>query len=226
MGPCGSRSNPAASMWRRRPPPRVSPPRAECGIGQVDGRREVLGLVVGPSEAETFWTEFLRSLTRARQALLDSRAARSPTTASDAAAPSWAQQRPRYLFSGLMVCGACGGGFSKISAAHFGCSTARNKGETACTNRLTIRRDLLEETVLGALRARLMDPDLFRAFVAAFTAEWNRLQAETSAGTQGKRQELGRVTQQIERLVDAIAEGTPAAAVRDRMTTLSTPAEI
>jgi putative transposase len=29
-----------------------------------DGRREVLGLSVGPSEAETFWTDFLRSLAR------------------------------------------------------------------------------------------------------------------------------------------------------------------
>jgi transposase-like protein len=29
-----------------------------------DGRREVLGLDVGPSEAETFWTEFLRKLRR------------------------------------------------------------------------------------------------------------------------------------------------------------------
>ena len=29
-----------------------------------DGRREVLGMAVGPSEAETFWTEFLRSLAR------------------------------------------------------------------------------------------------------------------------------------------------------------------
>ena len=29
-----------------------------------DGRREVLGLAVGPSEAETFWIEFLRSLAR------------------------------------------------------------------------------------------------------------------------------------------------------------------
>ena len=28
------------------------------------GRREVLGMAIGPSEAETFWTEFLRSLTR------------------------------------------------------------------------------------------------------------------------------------------------------------------
>ena len=28
----------------------------------TDGRREIIGLTVGPSEAETFWTEFLRSL--------------------------------------------------------------------------------------------------------------------------------------------------------------------
>jgi len=28
----------------------------------VHGRREIIGLTVGPSEAETFWTEFLRSL--------------------------------------------------------------------------------------------------------------------------------------------------------------------
>jgi transposase-like protein len=30
----------------------------------TDGRREVLGLAVGPSEAEPFWTAFLRSLMR------------------------------------------------------------------------------------------------------------------------------------------------------------------
>src|SRR5678810_278585 len=30
----------------------------------ADGRREVLGMDIGPSEAETFWTSFLRKLTR------------------------------------------------------------------------------------------------------------------------------------------------------------------
>ena len=30
----------------------------------TEGRREVLGLAVGPSEAEPFWTDFLRQLTR------------------------------------------------------------------------------------------------------------------------------------------------------------------
>ena len=30
----------------------------------TDGRREVLGMDIGPSEAEPFWTEFLRKLAR------------------------------------------------------------------------------------------------------------------------------------------------------------------
>lgn len=30
----------------------------------TDGRREVLGMAIGPSEAETFWTDFLRDLVR------------------------------------------------------------------------------------------------------------------------------------------------------------------
>ena len=77
-----------------------------------------------------------------------------------------------------------------------------------------IRRDELEETVLGGLRARLMDPVLYKAFAEAFTAEWNKLQGDAQADQSVRTAELRRVRQQIERLVDAIADGTPAAAVR------------
>jgi transposase-like protein len=42
--------------------------RLGCGIIAVgvnsDRRREVLGMDIGPSEAETFWTAFLRKLAR------------------------------------------------------------------------------------------------------------------------------------------------------------------
>jgi hypothetical protein len=44
-----------------------------------------------------------------------------------------------------------GGGLSKISALHFGCSTARNKGETACGNQRVIRRDVLEQRSMRTL---------------------------------------------------------------------------
>ncbi|MDO8944534.1 MAG: recombinase family protein, partial [Desulfobacterales bacterium] len=158
---------------------------------------------------------------RARQALLDRRggdAARAIDGASQAA--FWSKQRPRYLFSGLMQCGQCGGGFSKISADHFGCSTARNKGPAACLNRLTIRRDVLEQTVLSGLRERLMDPLIFSEFVAGFTQSWNQLQADASAGLSARRQELLRVGQQIERGVDAILNGAALAGLNERLAAL------
>lgn len=161
--------------------------------------------------------EELWAAAKARQAELEHR---TPSGMLSKPAPFWSKQRPRYLFSGLMRCGVCGGGFSKISAAHFGCSAARNKGPTTCTNLRTIRRDDLENTVLDALRERLMDPELFKAFAGAFVAEWNRLQAAMTADHEARRAEFDRVRRQIERLVDALADGTPAAAVRGRLTTL------
>ncbi len=69
--------------------------------------------------------------------------------------------RPRTLFSGLMRCGVCGGGFSKISTLHYGCSAARNKGGTACINLRTVRRTDWRRRFLSGLRDRLMDPDLY-----------------------------------------------------------------
>jgi hypothetical protein len=63
-------------------------------------------------------------------------------------------------------------GEDKISANLFGCSTARNKG--TCSNWLNIRRDVLESTILGALKTPLMHPDLVAEFARAFTEEVNR----------------------------------------------------
>jgi site-specific DNA recombinase len=127
----------------------------------------------------------------------------------------WDRRRPRYLFSGLMRCGLCGGGFAKISLHHFGCSTARNKG--TCANLLTIRRDMLEATVLDALRHRLMDPELYAIFVTEFTAEWNRLQASTGAGLAAKRSELAEVKRRIDGMIRAIEEGLYEPSMKARM---------
>ena len=82
---------------------------------------------------------------------------------------------------------------------HFGCSTARNKGPTVCTNRQTIRHDHLDTAVLGALRERLMDPEVFKSFADAFTAEWNQMQAASSLEQDVRAAEFRRVRDRIER---------------------------
>ncbi|MEI6560385.1 MAG: recombinase family protein, partial [Rhodospirillaceae bacterium] len=121
--------------------------------------------------------------------------------------PFWEKTRPKYLLSGLLTCGQCGASFVKMSANHFGCAAARNKGAAVCDNLLTIRRDHLETMILEGLQHRLMEPDLFKHFVEEFICELNRLQSEQVAESRAVQTELARLPEQIDKLVMAIANG-------------------
>ncbi|WJS85314.1 recombinase family protein [Paracoccus sp. TOH] len=131
--------------------------------------------------------------------------------------PVWDRRRPRFLFSGLMKCGCCGSGFSKVSKDAFGCSAARQKGPAVCTSMTVIRREDLEGAVLNALEHHLMDPEVVQIFCQEYAAERNRLQAEAGAGRTALEKELRQVTGDHKKLVDAIIAGVPAEQVKDRM---------
>ena len=123
------------------------------------------------------------------------------------------RQRPRMLLSYLLKCSCCGGGFSKVSQTHYGCSTARNKG--TCDNRLTVRQEMLEGLVIGALQSRLMDPALLAEFCDEYTRHMNRLRTERNASLGAARGELARLAKQRENIIQAIKDGVPATEVKD-----------
>ncbi|MBY0138400.1 recombinase family protein, partial [Paracoccus yeei] len=131
--------------------------------------------------------------------------------------PIWDRRRPKFLFSGLMTCGCCGGGFSKVSKDGFGCSTARKKGAAACINMAVIKQGDLERRVLHALDHHLMDEEAVRIFCEEYAAERNRLQAVREAGRIELERELKLVSTDHKKLVDAIIAGVPADQVKDRM---------
>ena len=133
----------------------------------------------------------------------------------------WDRRRSRTLFSGLLKCGCCGGGFSKVSQTQFGCSTARNKGKALCTNKLTISQTDLEERVLNALHDNLMDQDLLEVFCKEYAKERNRLNAQAEQGRSALEKELATVNRDHSKLVDAIIAGIPADQVKDKMQALS-----
>lgn len=108
-------------------------------------------------------------------------------------------RRAKYLLSGLLRCGACGGGMSVISQTHIGCSAARNKG--TCDNRKSVARTKVEDRVLTALSDQLMAPELFRAFCDEFVAESNRLRATSQSSHAFKEAELAKTSRALERLV-------------------------
>ncbi|MCV6826085.1 MULTISPECIES: recombinase family protein [Halocynthiibacter] len=113
--------------------------------------------------------------------------------------------RAKHLFSGMLICGACGGGYTIVGKTRYGCANTRNKG--TCTNRLTIKREDLEARVLLGLKDQLLHPDLIAEFVSAFQAEFNRLANESSKTRSQTKQELTRVSKQIDKIIDAITEG-------------------
>lgn len=132
----------------------------------------------------------------------------------------WQHQRPRYLLSFLLKCGECGGGMSKISHSRYGCSTQRNKGETLCSNRRTIRQDILEHTVLTVLQHHLMSPDLVSEFCEEYTAHINRLRMERNASMEGYRNELAKIERREKRIVEAIMDGFASDALKTEMDNL------
>ncbi|MCV2895001.1 recombinase family protein [Lentibacter sp. XHP0401] len=134
--------------------------------------------------------------------------------------PIWDRRRPRTLFSGLMSCGSCGGGFSKVNKHSFGCSTARNKGKAYCTNMAMISQDELEQLVLGALQDNLMNQEALAVFCEEYAKERNRLQATASQSRDAVTKELATVKTDHAKLVDAIIAGIPAEQVKDRMLSL------
>jgi site-specific DNA recombinase len=146
------------------------------------------------------------------------RASQSRVMTKDKGIRSERARRPRYLLSGLLRCGTCGGGFFKISQSHYGCSTARNKG--TCNNLLTLRRDELEAKVLDGLRHQLMHPEMVRTFVDEFHREVNRQASEQDAGRDCATRDLAKTEREIRRLIEAIKAGVPGAAVKNEMTTL------
>jgi site-specific DNA recombinase len=127
--------------------------------------------------------------------------------------PFWARTRPRYLLSGLLRCGACGGAYTKINANLFGCAAARNKG--TCTNRINIRRDAIEAMVLDGLKHRLMDPKLFKVFVEEFTKEFNRLRGAAGSRLDEAKSEMAGIERRLKKIVDAIADGVCAKTLKE-----------
>jgi hypothetical protein len=125
------------------------------------------------------------------------------------------RRRPKHLFAGLVRCGRCGGGYIMISKDLLGCATARNKA--TCDNRLNIRRDALEPSVLNGLRTHLMEPKLFKEFCDEFTREVNRLRIERGADVKAQKRELERTDRELDKAVQAILDGVPGAKLKDRI---------
>ena len=128
--------------------------------------------------------------------------------------------RQKYLLSGLLACGVCGGGFTIVNAHDYGCSSHRAKG--TCGNHHRIRREDLERRVLDGLKHRLLAPELVEQFARDFQEEVNRQAAELSRGRaqdegrmEAVRRKIGSMIRAIEAVRQLRGEAHPELQVPD-----------
>ena len=126
-----------------------------------------------------------------------------------------AAHRPRYLLSGLLECGVCGGPYSMRGQGRYGCS---NHVMTAsCANSRTIRRVEVEERVMAGLKDKLMEPEAAAEAMTAYAEETNRLNRERRASGASDRAELAGIEKKIKAMVAVIEDGGYARGMMDRM---------
>ncbi len=152
----------------------------------------------------------------AQARLLDNAAAANPA-APDGQPGFWDRRKPRHLLTGKVFCGICGQGFATMGKDYLRCMHARNGH---CANTASLRRGPLESAVLDALRVQLMAPHLLKAFVGAFTDEWQRLAQEARVTTTASTRERAELERKIANLIEVLSEDPRSPGIRIKLADL------
>jgi hypothetical protein len=115
-----------------------------------------------------------------------------------------------YLFSGLLKCGECGANLIIATGGgthrhkKYACSRRFNRG--GCANDLYIRRDELEERLLGKIQSRILQPEVVEYAVVEFRRQLEGALAGLSDDLAEARQRKIKLDAEVRRLVSAVAE--------------------
>jgi len=130
------------------------------------------------------------------------------------------QRKAKFLLSGLLKCGCCGGGLSMKDRDHgrvrVHCSTMREAG--TCSNRKIFYLDEIEKAVLNGLQQHLKAPHLLREFVKTYQEERERLATEKVRRRGKLESKLAEIQRSLDRMwSDYETERIPVEVLGPRM---------
>jgi site-specific DNA recombinase len=115
--------------------------------------------------------------------------------------------KPKYLLSGLLRCGNCGGSFILSSKDGYSCS-AYHDGR-ACANAHYVPRARAEHVVLGDIRAGLLDPGRVSRMAVEMQRYYSERMRDAHARLVEVPRELREIDARIERLQERLRAGDP-----------------
>ncbi|CAN0393023.1 unnamed protein product, partial [Discosporangium mesarthrocarpum] len=122
--------------------------------------------------------------------------------------------RSQVLLSGLARCEGCGGKLILRTGngnggnyRYYACARKVLAGGDRCETPVSIRMDMLDETVCEELAERILTPDHMRGVIRETLARMRHQKRDSGSSTVRLEQELRKVDREIENLVDMIASG-------------------
>ncbi|HEV2357092.1 MAG TPA: recombinase family protein [bacterium] len=122
--------------------------------------------------------------------------------------------KPKYLFSGLLVCGECGSHYTIKDRGYYACSANVNRGSAVCRNTKLARRDRVEEILIDCIYKELFSPET----VAYLTRQVDEALARLSINPDEQRRrieaDLRQARTELENVLTAIRQGLTTPATR------------
>jgi site-specific DNA recombinase len=125
----------------------------------------------------------------------------------DAQKPARSGGKPKYLLSGLLRCATCGAHYVGVNGREYGCATHRDGG--VCSNEIRVRRDRVEDVVLGGLRTDLLAPDVVQQMAREMEHGFAEYLRTREARSVAVPKELEELAARIERLRQRLRDGDP-----------------
>ena len=126
-------------------------------------------------------------------------------SAARSTGPIVRQRRSRFLLSGLIFCGVCGGSYTVATGTKLACSRHREK--KTCDNGSRIDRPALEARVLSGLSEQLLAPEAISLLVSEYHAEVGRQIDARRRERAALTRRLRTANRAVDNLVAAIANG-------------------
>ena len=134
-------------------------------------------------------------------------------------------REPKYLFSGLLKCGTCGGNYIIYNSNYYGCSFHTNRGPAICANGKVVRRARLEQRLLRAIQEELFTPEAVAYLTQRVQEELKRLsrqRQDQQPGRQTLEWELAQALREREAIKDAIRRGLISAITKEMLEEVET----
>ena len=119
--------------------------------------------------------------------------------------------KPKYLLSGLLKCGSCGGNyvvqFHRANEIHYGCAVHHDRGPTVCRNAKLVRLTRIEQVTLDYVFGDLFTPTRVEYLTRAVNTALQQAVRQAPSVAAQQEAALRQARQELENIAAAIRQG-------------------